>query len=636
MNQLFSKLCSRANAFKFLLMLSSALLLAACFPGFGDQGWLVFIALFPYLTCLFLIKGKRLLLKGFLWGYLGGFLFWVINLKWLLRMADLDFVPAYGAILCLFLMPGYLAFYSAIFGAIITKWGNPYRNKELQNQQTKTDSAASRIAENISKKKNETPSSNRFIRSIKLSKRSLLFALMHASLWAILEWVRSWMITGFSWNGLGVAFHDIPVLAQTAELVGVTGLSFFPLFISSILLQVIVRLYHETKTGKFMPHFDFMVAGLIIIAMFGFGVSRLLTLNLAEKKEVRFLIVQQNLSLNYAHGDSHQDNLYNYIELTKKGLTKLDEQNQQKVKKASKSIEKNEAFEVELDTVDFVVWPESALLWGINHAIEEKENLFAEVEMDVINRTLQLGSHQLISGTNEFHYPDKDGVQQGDRVASYNSIGFFKKREDSFRLKTSYKKNHLVVFGEYIPFRDFLPILEMIVGASQGGGAVGPNYASGNDTEPFNIKHNEHSIDFIGSVCFEDTVAHLTRRSIKKTDQIIINVTNDGWFGESAQPLQHFANARFRCIELRRPMVRSANTGLSCIINTKGSIKNADGSLNAIYDDQQKNFTEGTLYGKVKMLKYPPLTLYAIAGNWFIIACFMFLLFSFYFCRSIT
>ena len=79
-------------------------------------------------------------------------------------------------------------------------------------------------------------------------------------------------------------------------------------------------------------------------------------------------------------------------------------------------------------------------------------------------------------------------------------------------------------------------------------------------------------IQLIPSVCFEDTVGRLTRKFVRTEPQLIINVTNDGWFKDSEAARQHMANAKFRAIELRRPMVRSANTGVSGIISTTGSL----------------------------------------------------------------
>lgn len=595
------------------LVLLSAIMLSLCFPGMGDMGGWVFVWPFPFLFCLFSLSNKRTLVKGFSLGYLCGLGFWLLNLKWLLRMADLDFVPLGGAVFAWLLLPAYLAFYFGIFGALVAKWGNPWQTK--QPKQFKT-----RIDEKIAAKQQQKQSSNKLFQSFKDSTNSLRFALMHASLWTILEWVRSIFFTGFSWNGLGVAFYDIPVLAQSAELVGVIGLSFVPMFVASIFFQVIFRMAKEIREGRLKPHFDLAVAGLLIAAMFGFGVSRLFSLSSAITKDVGFIIIQQNLSLNQKHGNSsHIGNMSDYAEDSLEELQKIEDSNKKKFEAYQNNPDAQN--KVSLDHVDFIIWPESTLLRGVSINKETQIPYFTEVEQIAIQRVIHEGSHGLLTGANEYHFVNQEEIYMANPPAeSYNSISLFRARPEESILENIYKKNHLVIFGEYIPYRDTLPILEQIVGASHGT-SLGPNYSSGNNTEPMKTIHNNEELQLIGSVCFEDTVGRLTRHSVRDADQVIVNVTNDGWFGDSEEPKQHFANALFRTIELRRPMVRSANTGISCIINVKGSIENSDGSLNAVVNDQGKCFTEGNLHAYAQVLKSAPITLYAIAGDWFIVVC---------------
>lgn len=628
---MLNKIFSLGNLCQLFLLSTSALLLSACFPGMGDMGGLVFIALIPFLIALYRIKGERKFIKGFFYGYLGGLFFWLINLKWLIRMADLDFVPLAGAMLGWLALPGYLAIYFAIFGAIVAKWANPFEKskQDISSESSKKvkksrSSVENKIATKLSKKKKST-TSNRYLLTLKLSYRSILFASFHASLWTILEWMRSRIFTGFSWNGLGTAFHDIPVLAQGAELVGVISLSFVPMFVTSILLQVAVRFFSEAKKGKLMPHFDLMVAGLLIAALFGFGISRLFSLAGEEKREVSFLLIQQNLSLNTSHGEEHIGNIFNYFSMTEEGVQEVEDLNKAIVTQSYKSEEETVHA---LESIDFVVWPESALIYGINYAKESKQYMYAPVESDAVGRAIDLGPHYLLSGANEYHFKSVAAVTNSLPEESYNSIAVFKKSHNESSLITTYKKNHLVIFGEYIPFRDTFSFLEKLVGSAQGGGAMGPNFSSGSSIEPISIKLHGKELQLIASVCFEDTVANLARKSIRNADQVIINVTNDGWFSNSEQPMQHFANARFRCIELRRPMVRSANTGLSCIINSRGSIKHPDGSLKAIYSEEHTTFQKGKLFAKAEILKSNPITLYALAGDWFIFICLLLLVLS--------
>ncbi len=583
----------------------------------GDCGGLVFIWPFPLFYALYKLNEKRIGWKGLAVGFVAGLTFWLCNLSWLLSMADLNFVPLAAAATGWLALSLYLAVYFAIFGWIVAKWGNPWREPKPKVYTNRIDA---KIAAKL--KQQDRPS--HLGQSFRESLASLRYAFIHASLWTILEWLRSVVLTGFSWNGLGVAFYDIPVLAQSAELVGVIGLSFAPIFVASVLFQLAGRMIQEASKGRMKPHFDMAVAGLLLAGMFGFGVTRLYSISNAPSKEVSFLLVQQNMSLADKHNKGqHVGNMINYQVFSEEGMQKVDQLNAETFAKAQQE-QTLESFQE--NKVDIVMWPESAVFDGLRYIKDQKAYDLSEVENVAIGGTLALGEHYLISGANDYTFETYHDYQFGTPEASHNSIVVFDKKDNELNVNSIYKKNHLVMFGEYIPLRETFPILEKIVGGSEG---VGPNFLSGGSTEPLSIQHQGSELQLIGSVCFEDTVGRLTRKSIRSADQIIINVTNDGWFGESQQPRQHFANALFRTIELRRPMVRSANTGISCIINAKGSIENEDGSLNAIMNKDGNHYLADTLYAKARVLTNAPITLYALAGDWFVILCAVIFVFSF-------
>jgi apolipoprotein N-acyltransferase len=124
-------------------------------------------------------------------------------------------------------------------------------------------------------------------------------------------------------------------------------------------------------------------------------------------------------------------------------------------------------------------------------------------------------------------------------------------------------------------------------------------------------------IGAIPTICFEDTVARITRLFVRPGPQVIINVTNDGWFKESAAAAQHFANARFRAIELRRPMLRCANTGVSAAIDTTGSTAHPDnGKAQVIADAKGSHFTRGSRLVELDVPLQPSFSLYAVIGDW--------------------
>ena len=248
-----------------------------------------------------------------------------------------------------------------------------------------------------------------------------------------------------------------------------------------------------------------------------------------------------------------------------------------------------------LDIADFdlVVWPESSLPYSLNDPYNT----------GYLNDLLSIKDFELVLGLNE------NVIDEG----LYNSIVALRGNVDSAQ---SYRKIHLVPFGEFVPFRAQFPFLERIADS-----AIGIDFQPGTRTEPLQMSKPE-PYEVIPLVCFEDTFGRLARHFVRPEPQLIVNVTNDGWFGHSAASEQHLANAMFRCIELRRPMARSANTGVTCLIDSVGSLydrwSSSPGGRRLVIDpDDGSTFIEATLPEMVSIPRSPPITLYAKIGDTF-------------------
>jgi len=126
-------------------------------------------------------------------------------------------------------------------------------------------------------------------------------------------------------------------------------------------------------------------------------------------------------------------------------------------------------------------------------------------------------------------------------------------------------------------------------------------------------------------ICFEDTVGDLVRRFVVNGANLLVDITNDGWFLHSSGSGQHLANAIFRCVENRRPMVRAANTGVTCFVNEFGRV------TQILQDDTGNTFTEGVLTGDINVPlstaspsdggQDQQLTFYTRHGEWFAEVC---------------
>ncbi|MDD5617592.1 MAG: apolipoprotein N-acyltransferase, partial [Candidatus Omnitrophica bacterium] len=183
-----------------------------------------------------------------------------------------------------------------------------------------------------------------------------------------------------------------------------------------------------------------------------------------------------------------------------------------------------------------------------------------------------------------------------------------------------YKKIHLVPFGEYFPLRKYLFFLEPIV-------PIG-DFNCGNKFVVFNIDNKLGELVSFGVlICFEDTIAELSREFVLKGADFLVNITNDAWFKETSSPYQHLQASVLRAVENRVYLLRAANTGVTCIIDNRGRV------IKRMKDIKGRDiFVKGFITGQVN--KYcnqqiqkgadSVLTFYTKFADWFILLCILF------------
>lgn len=562
---------------KLAAAVASGLLVAGLFPPFRFSA-MVWVALVPMMVALWSLGGKRAGWKGFGLGWLAGSASCAIQFNWLSVVSPL------GAAL----MPLYLGLYWGAFGAFAATWGNPGNSP----------AGASTIG---------------------VISKSLRIGFCHAAVWAGLELLRGWLLTGFGWNGLGVAFHEAPAMAQSADLLGVTGLSMVPVFFQTVLVQAGRRMMEGARDGQRRTRLDFATAAAVVGVLVCYGIVRIATEGRGETTRLKTLLVQLNIPQEAARQlwDGVKVHMA-YEDETLKGLEGLAEKDEARLKEA---MAKSEEGTLALSWPDWVMWPETALTgrifrlddgnWGTH---PENQRTIAEVR--------QAGPFQLIYGINELEaQPTPDGqLEMKPQGRAWNSIAVMTPEN---QLQT-YRKRHLVIFGETIPFVDSIPFLRKIY-EQQAGVEYGGSFSPGESLDPLPIQTaGGKVIGAIPTVCFEDSVPRLTRKFVRPGPQVIINVTNDGWFKESAAAAQHFANARFRAIELRRPMLRCANTGVSAAVNSTGSTAHPDTGLpQVLVDENGSHFTRGSLLVELEVPENPSFSLYALIGDWGVIGLSM-------------
>ena len=400
--------------------------------------------------------------------------------------------------------------------------------------------------------------------SIQASLDSLRSAALSAAAWVMLEWMRGWVLTGFGWNGLSVALYQDKVLIQAADLVGVCGLSFLPVFASVVGFNVVHRLVMYVRERRGMRyHFDLIVMLALVLSTAAYGM-RCLSVENTDCMPVRVALVQQNVpQADKFNGVNIAERYQRYAELTHLHAEARDD--------SKKS------------PVELVVWPESALALPLDYP--EHKAYFDDL--------MSIGDYSLLTGCDLL----------APAGPSYTSAALF---HQAFNGAQIYNKVHLVPFGEYLPLRPSLgPVL---------GGVLPGDFAHGMKTEPLQLLNAP--VQVIPLICFEDTDGNLARQFLRDEPQLIANLTNDGWFLQSAEPEQHLANAIFRTIELRLPMCRATNTGVTCFIDDRGRI-----TSKLTDPDTGSTFTQGVLQATMQVPKHPVRTLYARWGDWFAKLC---------------
>jgi apolipoprotein N-acyltransferase len=234
---------------------------------------------------------------------------------------------------------------------------------------------------------------------------------------------------------------------------------------------------------------------------------------------------------------------------------------------------------------DLLVWPESAMPGPV---LGDEQSYRFVMDFSAAAKT------DLLLGT----------IDQ-DETHAYNAALLV---SDAGAHVQIYRKVHLVPFGEYVPGRHTIPLLARVVGDQ-----VPADFSFGREYTVFDLTNDKAKVAPL--ICFEDTIGELTRQFVLAGANLLVNVTNDGWFLRTAGSRQHLANAVFRCVETRLSMVRAANTGVTCFINDFGKI------THSLVDEQGSQFTEGVLTGQVSVPSQQVPTFYVRHGELFAQVC---------------
>lgn len=404
-----------------------------------------------------------------------------------------------------------------------------------------------------------TPREDPFsFRSVWLSSsRNLATGLLAAAAWVGLEFLRGTVFTGFAWNALGIALHGNVPLIQITSLTGVGGLSFLAVLSSVIAVATVRRLMIEARGGKIRAHFDFTLTIALIVAAFGYGLRQFG--DPGETIDLRVAAVQPSIPQDEKWNPAFEQRIYDTLARLTDSAIAMNPQ--------------------------LLLWPEAATPRGFFE--DPVANKFVKAYADKGDYALMLGTLIL------------------SHEADYNAAVMLLGSEAEPQV---YPKTHLVMFGEYVPLRESFPLFAIIV-----GDLVPADFDAGEGPVIFHLL--EPHVAMAPLICFEDTLGYLGRAGANAGAQLFVNLTNDGWFKRSAGSRQHAAHAVFRCTETRRPMVRSANTGITCVIDHLGRV------VQTLESPDGDTFGEGVMLAEIKIPRNPPVTFYMRYGEVFSAAC---------------
>jgi apolipoprotein N-acyltransferase len=371
-----------------------------------------------------------------------------------------------------------------------------------------------------------------------------------------IEFLKGILFTGFPWNLMGAALPPHLVISQIADIIGVYGLSFIICFVNLFIFRFTGRYLKKEAPGILR---EGIIVFLVLVSAYGYGLVRIAEIQQRVKawKKIRVCVIQPDI-----------DQALKWTQpWVKKGLKRYLQMSD----KASKGFHP-----------DLMVWPESAVTFYLN----EEPGLTKE-----IRRSAAQNRFDLILGATAYE-------KRGKKTIFHNCAFIFSKAGE---LIDKYDKIHLVPFGEYIPLRKWLPFAKNIVGTEE-------DFTPGRRFEPLRSSSGP-----VGTtICFEGIFPSLARKLVRKGAILLVNLTNDAWFGRSSGPYQHLRMSAYRTVENRIYLVRATGTGISAIIDPLGHVL-AEIPLQ----------TEGFIRGIVRKREGPE-TFYTRNGDVFLVFCVVF------------
>ena len=398
--------------------------------------------------------------------------------------------------------------------------------------------------------------------------KRLLWSMGCAALWVAWEMMQARFITGFPWNLLGASQYQMLPLIQIASITAVYGVSFMIVWFSVGLfcgVAMTIRRPHQRWAGlreMFLPL-------LVLACVISFGVSQI-SKYVPPPNHIKIALIQPSIPQTQIW-DPEAD-IPRFRQLLSLSEAALSEKPR------------------------LLVWPEAAVpsyfRWNTNR-------IGGVTVLDAIADLARRHKVWIVTGADDL----EPSTENPEKINYFNSSFVI---SPSGEIVEQYRKRRLVMFGEYVPLARWLPFLKDFTG-------VHGEFTPG--TKPIQFRLGDVATSVL--ICFEDVFAHIAREHVTSDTDFLLNLTNNGWFGESAAQWQHAVTAIFRAVENRTPLVRCANNGLTCWVNANGKLHDT------YFPDSPNIYKAGYKIVEVPTLgaQKRHLTFYTRKGDWFGWSC---------------
>ena len=393
-------------------------------------------------------------------------------------------------------------------------------------------------------------------------RRGIRGVIIAPLLWVSLDYLKAHLFSGFPWEDLAYSQHGYLPMIQVGDITGIYGITFLIVFLNCIVYDCINGSLFSSGSERKSLLSEIVIGFAFLSLVSGYGIYRIDNLKntIEHLDSINVSLIQGNIDQSVKWSRKYQTDTMN--------------------------IYRDMSVAASKPGMSLIVWPETAVPFCFQN--------YDDRSREVINTATKVNSWLLFGSL---------GYVREEGETSFRNSAYLISPEGA--VSGRYDKTHLVPFGEYVPLRDILFFVDKLV---EGAG----DFTPGEKITPFLMGDREIGV----LICYEAIFPEISREYCLKGADLLVNITNDAWYGNTSAPYQHLTMAAFRAIENRTYMIRAANTGISAIVNPTGKIISGTNL-----------FERTALNGTVKFTRQN--TFYSRYGNIFACSCIAFLLIGF-------